>query len=74
MECVITNNGQATIGAVDEVVKLAGRFVTDLVRLGSYNYAETAVAGFPAHQRLDMVTDPMLPGFLLEAIREGHSP
>jgi hypothetical protein len=66
MECVITNNGSTTIGPVNEEVKLADRFVKDPVRLGSYNYAETSVVGLPAHRRLDMITDPMVPGYFFQ--------
>lgn len=37
--------------------------VKDSVAQGSYNYAETTVRGLPAHQRLDVTTDPMEPGY-----------
>ena len=50
---VTTMVGHATIGAVNEVVKVEKRIVKDTVSQGSYNYAETIVKGLPAHQRLD---------------------
>jgi hypothetical protein len=65
-ECVITNNGRAIVGAVNEEVNLAGRFIKDSVRQGSYNYAETVEKGLAAHQRLDVNTDPMRPGYFVE--------
>jgi hypothetical protein len=55
--------GHATIGAE---VKVANRIVKDSVSQGSYNYAETTVKGLPAHQRLDVKTDPMRPGYYVE--------
>ena len=58
--------GHATIGAVNEVVNVANRIVKDSVSQGSYNYAETVVKGLPAHQRLDVNTDPMEPGYYVE--------
>jgi len=58
--------GHATIGAVNEEVKVANRIVKDSVSQGSYNYAETIVKGLPAHQRLDVNTDPMRPGYYVE--------
>ena len=33
---------------------------------GSYNYAETTAKGLPAHERLDVNTDPMKPGYYVE--------
>lgn len=65
-ECVVTNNGRTTIGAVYEEVNLADRFVKDSVRQGSYNYAETIEKGLAAHDRLDVNTDPMRPGYFVE--------
>ena len=58
--------GHTTIGAVNEEVKVADRVVKDSVSQGSYNYAETTVKGLPAHQRLDVNTDPMRPGYYVE--------
>jgi hypothetical protein len=58
--------GRATVGAVNEEVKVADRFLKDSVLQGSYNYAETAVKGLPAHQRLDVNTDPMAQGYFVE--------
>jgi hypothetical protein len=58
--------GHATIGAVNEEVNVANRIVTDSVSQGSYNYAETIVKGLPAHQRLDVSTDPMNQGYYVE--------
>jgi len=58
--------GHTTIGAVNEVVNVADRIVKDSVAQGSYNYAETVVKGLPTHQRLDVNTDPMTPGFYVE--------
>jgi hypothetical protein len=58
--------GHTTIGAVNEEVNVANRIVTDSVSQGSYNYAETIVKGLPAHQRLDVKTDPMTPGYYVE--------
>jgi hypothetical protein len=58
--------GHATIGAVNEEVNVANRIVKDSVSQGSYNYAETIVKGLPAHQRLDVNTDPMKPGYYVE--------
>jgi len=58
--------GHATIGAVNEEVNVANRIVKDSVAQGSYNYAETVVKGLPAHQRLDVNTDPMKPGYYVE--------
>ena len=58
--------GHATIGAVNEEVKVANRIVKDSVSQGSYNYAETTAKGLPAHQRLDVKTDPMRPGYYVE--------
>ena len=55
--------GHATIGAVNEVVNVANRIEKDSVAQGSYNYAETTVKGLPAHERLDVRTDPMRPGY-----------
>jgi hypothetical protein len=60
--------GHATIGAVNEEVKVANRIVKDSVSQGSYNYAETIVKGLPAHQRLDVNTDPMTPGYYVEPL------
>ena len=61
-----TMGGHATIGAVNEVVNVANRIVKDSVAQGSYNYAETVVKGLPAHERLDVKTDPMQPGYYVE--------
>lgn len=58
--------GHATIGAVNEEVNVADRIVKDSVAQGSYNYAETVVKGLPSHQRLDVKTDPMQPGYYVE--------
>lgn len=58
--------GRATIGAVGEAVDVSKRFVTDSVLQGSYNYAETVQKGLPAHQRLDVHTDPMTPFYFVE--------
>jgi hypothetical protein len=58
--------GHATIGAVNEEVNVANRIVKDSVSQGSYNYAETTAKGLPAHQRLDVNTDPMKPGYYVE--------
>lgn len=55
--------GHSTIGAVNEVVNVANRIEKDPVAQGSYNYAETIEKGLPAHQRLDVDTDPMLPAY-----------
>jgi hypothetical protein len=60
------NFGDWTIGKVNEVVNVQNRIVTDSVAQGSYNYAETTVKGLPAHERLDVKTDPMKPGFFVE--------
>jgi len=65
-ECVIIGNGRTTIGEVNEEVNLTGRFVKDSVRQGSYNYAETIEKGLAAHERLDVNTDPMQPGYFVE--------
>ena len=58
--------GHATIGAVNEEVNVANRIVKDSVSQGSYNYAETTAKGLPAHQRLDVNTDPMKSGYYVE--------
>lgn len=58
--------GHKTIGAVNEVVKVANRIEKDSVAQGSYNYAETTVMGLSAHERLDVHTDPMQPGYYVE--------
>jgi hypothetical protein len=58
--------GHATIGAVNEEVNVANRIVKDSVSQGSYNYAETVVKGLPAHERLDVNTYPMIPGYYVE--------
>jgi hypothetical protein len=58
--------GHAAIGAVNEEVKVADRILKDSVLQGSYNYAETIVKGLPAHQRLDVNTDPMAQGYFVE--------
>jgi hypothetical protein len=58
--------GHATIGAVNEVVNVANRIVKDSVSQGSYNYAETVEKGLPAHDRLDVDTYPMQPGYYVE--------
>ena len=58
-----TMAGHTTIGAVNEVVNVADRIVKDPVAQGSYNYAETVVKGLPAHERLDVATDPMEPSY-----------
>lgn len=58
--------GHATIGPVNEEVNVADRIVKDSVSQGSYNYAETIVKGLPAHQRLDVNTDPMRHGYYVE--------
>jgi hypothetical protein len=50
----------------DVQVNLATRIVMDSVSQGSYNYAETIVKGLPAHERLDVNTDPMKPGYYVE--------
>ena len=60
--------GHATIGAVGEEVKVEKRLVKDSVAQGSYNYAETIEKGLPAHQRLDVNTDPMTPGYYVEPL------
>jgi len=66
-ECCITNPfGASTIGAVNEEVDVSDRLVKDSVKQGSYNYAETIEKGLPAHQRLDVNTDPMQPGYFVE--------
>jgi len=79
-ECCITNpadfpykvgniteiKGRHTLGAVNETVDVTGRFVTDSVNQGSYNYAETVQQGLPAHERLDVKTDPMEQGYFVE--------
>jgi len=51
---------------VNEEVNVADRIVKDSVAQGSYNYAETVVKGLPSHQRLDVKTDPMQPGYYVE--------
>lgn len=61
-----TMMGHSTIGALNEVVNVANRIVKDSVSQGSYNYAETTVKGLPAHQRLDVITDPMQQGYYVE--------
>jgi len=60
--------GYTTIGAVNETVNVAepNRIVKDSVAQGSYNYAETMVKGLPEHERLDVETDPMEPGYYVE--------
>lgn len=58
--------GHDTIGNTDEVVNVSDRLVTDSVAQGSYNYAETVQKGLPAHQRLDVNTDPMTAGYYVE--------
>ncbi len=65
-ECCVTNPARrGTIGNVGEEVDLAGRYVTDSVNQGSYNYAETVEKGLPEHQRLDVNTDPMLKDYFV---------
>ena len=63
---ITTMVGRATIGAVNEEVNVANRIVKDSVSQGSYNYAETVVKGLPAHERLDVNTYPMTPGYYVE--------
>jgi hypothetical protein len=58
--------GHTTIGAVNEEVNVADCIVKDSAAQGSYNYAETVVKGLHAHQRLDVNTDPMQPGYYVE--------
>ena len=59
--------GTTTIGAVGDMVSVSKRMlVTDSVTQGSYNYAETTEKGLPEHERLDMSTDPMKPGYYVE--------
>jgi hypothetical protein len=58
--------GRSTIGDVGESVSVANRLVKHPVAQGSYNYAETMTKGLPAHQRLDVLTDPMEPGYYVE--------
>jgi len=59
--------GTTTIGAVGDMVSVSKRMlVTDSVTQGSYNYAETTEKGLPEHERLDVRTDPMKPGYYVE--------
>jgi hypothetical protein len=58
--------GHKTIGAVNEIVNVSKRIEKDSVAQGSYNYAETTEKGLPAHERLDVHTDPMQPGYYVE--------
>jgi hypothetical protein len=60
------SKGHTAIGAVNEQVNVANRIVKDSVSQGSYNYAETTAKGLPAHQRLDVNTDPMKSGYYVE--------
>jgi hypothetical protein len=55
--------GHPTIGALNEVVNVANRFDKHPVYRGSYSYAETTAKGLPAHERLDVITDPMEPSY-----------
>jgi hypothetical protein len=80
MECIITNPqdvpytvgrwvfkmGRSDIGAVDDAVDVSHRIVTDPVKEGSYNYAETVAEGLTAHNRFDVDTDPMTPTFFVD--------
>ena len=60
------SQGRVSLGNVGDIVDVSKRYVTDSVAQGSYNYAETMEKGLPAHERLDVNTDPMQEHYYIE--------
>ena len=68
--CIKNLHSAGSIGAPGQSTDVSSLVVRDNLYQGTYNYADSAVRGYPAHEALDMIPQGKHPNFYLPVMPE----